>query len=59
VLFRSASILGIVGAGGIGFIIGKYMALFQYTRLMGAVILMILAVTLIDRMSDYLRKKII
>ena len=56
---RHASILGIVGAGGIGFIIGKYMALFQYTRLMGAVILMILAVTLIDRMSDYLRKKII
>ncbi|MFZ4663586.1 MAG: phosphonate ABC transporter, permease protein PhnE [Caldilineaceae bacterium] len=56
---RHASILGIVGAGGIGFIIGKYMALFQYTRLMGAVILMILTVTLIDRMSDYLRKKII
>ncbi len=56
---RHASILGIVGAGGIGFIIGKYMALFQYTRLMGAVILMILTVTLIDRISDYLRKKII
>jgi phosphonate transport system permease protein len=56
---RHASILGIVGAGGIGFMIGKYMALFQYTRLMGAVILMILAVTLIDRTSDFLRKRII
>lgn len=56
---RHASILGIVGAGGVGFIISKYMALFQYTRLMGAVILMILAVTLIDRISDYLRKRII
>lgn len=56
---RHASILGIVGAGGIGFIIGKYMALFQYTRLMGAVILMILTVTLIDRTSDFLRKRII
>jgi len=56
---RHASILGIVGAGGIGFIISKYMALFQYTRLMGAVILMILAVTLIDRTSDFLRKRII
>ncbi len=56
---RHASILGIVGAGGIGFIISKYMALFQYTRLMGAVILLILAVTIIDRISDYLRKKII
>lgn len=56
---RHASILGIVGAGGIGFVIGKYMALFQYTRLMGAVILLILTVTIIDRISDYLRKKII
>jgi phosphonate transport system permease protein len=56
---RHASILGIVGAGGVGFVIGKYMALFQYTRLMGAVILMIVTVTLIDRISDYLRKKII
>ncbi len=56
---RHASILGIVGAGGIGFIIGKYMALFQYTRLMGAVILLIITVTIIDRASDYLRKKII
>ena len=56
---RHASILGIVGAGGIGFIISKYMALFQYTRLMGAVILMILTVTVIDRISDSLRKKII
>ncbi len=56
---RHASILGIVGAGGIGFIIGKYMALFQYTRLMGAVILLIITVTIIDRVSDYLRKKII
>ena len=56
---RHASILGIVGAGGIGFIIGKYMALFQYTRLMGAVILLIITVTIIDRISDYLRKQII
>ena len=56
---RHASILGLVGAGGVGFIIGKYIALFQYTKLMGAVILMILAVTVIDRLSDYLRKKII
>ncbi|MBX3015650.1 MAG: phosphonate ABC transporter, permease protein PhnE [Caldilineaceae bacterium] len=56
---RHASILGIVGAGGIGFIIGKYMALFQYTRLMGAVILLVLTVTLIDRLSDSLRKRII
>ena len=52
---RSATILGIVGAGGVGFVLSKYMALFQYQRLLGALILIILAVTLIDRASDALR----
>ncbi|MFN8440203.1 MAG: phosphonate ABC transporter, permease protein PhnE [Caldilineaceae bacterium] len=56
---RHASILGLVGAGGVGFVIQKYIALFQYTRLMGTVILMVITVTLIDRFSDTLRKRII
>jgi phosphonate transport system permease protein len=56
---RSATILGIVGAGGVGFVLSKYMALFQYQRLMGALILIVVAVTLIDRLSDALRKRII
>jgi phosphonate transport system permease protein len=56
---RSATILGIVGAGGVGFVLSKYMALFQYQRLMGALLLIIVAVTLIDRASDALRKRII
>jgi phosphonate transport system permease protein len=56
---RSATILGIVGAGGVGFVLSKYMALFQYQRLMGALILIVVAVTLIDRFSDALRKRII
>jgi phosphonate transport system permease protein len=56
---RSATILGIVGAGGVGFVLSKYMALFQYQRLLGALILIILAVTLIDRASDALRRRII
>jgi phosphonate transport system permease protein len=56
---RAASILGIVGAGGVGFVISKYMALFQFRRLMGALILIIVVVTAIDRLSDYLRRQII
>ncbi len=56
---RAASILGIVGAGGVGFVISKYMALFQYRRLMGALILIVVVVTAIDRFSDFLRKRII
>jgi phosphonate transport system permease protein len=56
---RAASILGLVGAGGIGFLLTKYLALFQYQELMGTVILLVVAVTVIDRVSDYLRKKFI
>jgi phosphonate transport system permease protein len=56
---RSATILGLVGAGGIGFILQKYISLFQYRELMGTLIFIIVMVTVIDRVSDYLRKKLI
>lgn len=56
---RSATILGIVGAGGVGFVLSKYMALFQYQELMGALALIIVAVTIIDRISDAVRRRII
>ncbi|MCS7002306.1 MAG: phosphonate ABC transporter, permease protein PhnE [Dehalococcoidia bacterium] len=56
---RSATILGIVGAGGVGFVLSKYMALFQYRELLGALILIIILVTILDRISDALRKRII
>lgn len=56
---RSATILGLVGAGGIGFILQKYISLFQYRNLMSTLIIIIVMVTAIDRMSDYLRKKLI
>jgi phosphonate transport system permease protein len=56
---RSASILGIVGAGGIGLILNKYMALFKYQELMGALILLVVAVTVLDRISDVIRRRLI
>ena len=56
---RSASILGIVGAGGIGLILNKYMALFKYQELMGALLLIIVLVTIIDRISDSTRRRIV
>jgi phosphonate transport system permease protein len=54
---RHATILGLVGAGGVGFVISKYIALFQYRKLMGAMILIVLTVTIVDRISDRLRKR--
>jgi len=55
---RSATMLGIVGAGGIGFELQKFMSLFQYQALMGALIVIIIVVTVIDRASDRIRKSI-
>ena len=55
---RTATILGIVGAGGVGFLLNKYMALFQYRYVMGAMILLIVAVTGIDRLSDAVRRRL-
>jgi phosphonate transport system permease protein len=55
---RSASVLGLVGAGGVGFLLSKYMALFQYRQLIGALMLIVLAVTVLDRVSDTLRRKL-
>ncbi len=56
---RAATVLGIVGAGGIGFYLLHYMRSFQY-EMAATVILMTLPVVLvIDAASMYLRKKIV
>src|SRR5262245_28919261 len=56
---RSATILGIVGAGGVGLLLDRYMSLFQYQNLLGALLFLVAAVTLIDRASDALRRRVI
>jgi len=56
---RSATILGLVGAGGIGFVISEYYQLFQYQKLCSAIMLIIIAVSLLDKLSDSIRKRII
>jgi phosphonate transport system permease protein len=52
-------VLGIVGAGGVGFVLSRYMSLFQYHYLMGALILIVAVVTAIDRVSDAVRKRLV
>lgn len=56
---RSATILGLVGAGGVGFTLSKYMSLFQYDKLLGALIFIVLMVTMVDRFSDIVRRRFI
>jgi phosphonate transport system permease protein len=56
---RAATIVGIVGAGGVGLALQKYIGLFQFRELMGAVIVLVIAVTIIDRISARLRASLI
>ena len=56
---RAAAILGLVGAGGIGYDMVMAMRLFQYDRLLPITLSIYLVVTLLDRASDGLRGRII
>lgn len=56
---RAAAILGLVGAGGIGYDMVMAMRLFQYDRLILIALAIYVVVTLLDRLSDQLRSRII
>ncbi|MBX3085961.1 MAG: phosphonate ABC transporter, permease protein PhnE [Anaerolineae bacterium] len=56
---RHATILGLVGAGGIGLKLWEYTGLGNYPRLMGTVIVLVVAVTIIDRFSNQIRQRFI
>jgi phosphonate transport system permease protein len=56
---RAATVLGVVGAGGVGLRLNQYIGLFQFRELMGAVIVLVVAVTIIDRISARVRMSII
>jgi len=56
---RAAAILGLVGAGGIGYDLVMSMRLFQYERLLLIALAIYLVVTALDRASDRLRSRII
>lgn len=52
---RASSIMGFVGAGGIGFYLLGYIQMLQYDRLMTAILATLVVVILIDRASARLR----
>ena len=53
---RSASVVGMVGAGGIGVILYEVIRGFQYSQTCAVLIFLIATVTIIDLISSYLRK---
>ena len=56
---RAATILGLVGAGGIGLELQTAMRLFLYQELAMIIISLIAMVTVIDQISGFLRRKLI
>lgn len=57
--FRAATVLGLVGAGGIGMELLTSIRLFKNQEVLAILIIMVVSVMLIDRFSAYLRKKIL
>jgi phosphonate transport system permease protein len=53
---RAASVLGVVGAGGIGFEIVNYIRGFEYDKATTMILVLLVVVTLIDIISSQLRR---
>jgi phosphonate transport system permease protein len=56
---RSATVVGMVGAGGVGVILWEAIRGFQFAQTCALLIVIILVVTVIDVLSQRLRKQFI
>ena len=56
---RSATVLGLIGAGGIGQLLFETLNAFDYHHLSAIIIVIIVAVTLIDLLSQLMRSRLL
>jgi phosphonate transport system permease protein len=56
---RSASVVGMVGAGGIGVVLYEVIRSFQYAQTCAVLLMLVVTVTLIDVFSAWLRNRFI
>ncbi len=56
---RSATVIGLVGAGGIGVVLWESIRAFSFPQAGAIMVIIILSVTLIDLLSQWLRKRVI
>ena len=54
-----AVVLGLVGAGGIGFLLTQYMRLFQYQKVCTVILVILTLVMAVDFVSSKLRKAVL
>lgn len=55
--FRASTVMGMVGAGGIGFELMGSLRIMQYQEVSAILIVILLMVTLVDSLSGHLRKR--
>ena len=55
---RASTVLGVVGAGGIGQELKNSMDLLLFPRLLTIIVLILVTVTVIDHASEWLRRKL-
>ena len=55
---RMATMLGIVGAGGIGYELQSSFRMFEYPKVSAIIIIIFVTIFLIDNLSSYIRSKI-
>ncbi len=56
---RAAGLLGAVGAGGIGYEITRSMMALEYERVSTAIIVTLIFIFIIEKVSDFMRRKIL
>jgi phosphonate transport system permease protein len=56
---RTSTVLGLVGAGGIGFELTMGIRLFQYNKILALLIIILTTIFIVDKISEYIRKKIV
>lgn len=56
---RVAVVLGLVGAGGIGFLLTQYMRLFQYQKVCCVLLVILVLVMFVDLVSSKLRRAVL
>ncbi len=56
---RAAVVLGLVGAGGIGFLLTQYMRLFQYQKVATVILVILVLVMFVDFFSSKLRRAVL
>ena len=55
---RMATMLGILGAGGIGYELQSSFRMFEYERVSAIIILIFATIFIIDHLSSFLRSKV-